>query len=348
MATPEPTSARTVDAVRAVDGGGGATMRAAVADRFGPPEVVRLADVPRPHAAAGEVLVHVRAASVSIADHRVRSRDVPRSLSLLVAPTLGLFRPRVRVAGMDGAGVVESVGEGVEGFAAGDAVMFLRGDAFGSHAEYVTMPADGAIARVPDGWSLEDAAALVFGGATALSFLARARIGAGTEVLVNGASGAVGTAAVQLAAHRGARVTAVTSARNAELVRSLGADRVVDYATEDFAAAGERYDVVVECVGNAPFARVAPLIRPGGALLLVITGLGGMLAAGLRSRRSGVQVTASGVGVGREGMRRLAALAEEGAIRPVIDRTYDLDEIVEAHRYVDTGRKRGAVMLRIG
>ena len=180
-----------------------------------------------------------------------------------------------------------------------------------------------------------------------MSFLDRVQLDAGSRVLVNGASGAVGSAAVQLAAHAGAHVTAVTSGRNADLVRSLGAERVIDYGVEDFATGEDRYDVIVECVGNAPFPRVRGVLRPGGALLLVISDLRGMLAARGQSRRSGMLVTQQGSGSGAAVMRTLAAHAEAGAIRPVIDRTYDLDDIVEAHRYVDTGRKRGSVVIRI-
>lgn len=325
-------------------------MRAASADRFGPPEVVRLVDAPRPEPKPDELLVRVRATTVSVADQRLRSRRVPRGTALLVTPTIGLVRPRIRVLGMEAAGVVEAVGAEVTRFAPGDEVIVMRGARFGCHAEYVTVPEGGEVAPKPRNLSFDEAAAVVFGGHTAVRYLDQVEIGAGTEVLVNGASGAVGSAVVQLAAARGATVTAVTSARNAELVRSLGAARVVDYGREDFAAPGTRarYDVIVDCVGTAPFDRVVHLVRPGGALLLVIADLPAMLAAGRQSRRSGIRVEHRGGEMGAEGMARLAALAEAGDLRPVIDRTYDLDEVVEAHRYVDTGRKRGSVVLRVG
>jgi NADPH:quinone reductase-like Zn-dependent oxidoreductase len=326
------------------------TMRAASADRFGPPEAVRLVAAPRPVPKPDELLVRVRATTVSVADQRLRSRRVPRGTALLVTPTIGLVRPRIRVLGMEAAGVVEAVGAEVTRFAPGDEVIVMRGARFGCHAEYVTVPEGGEVAPKPRNLSFDEAAAVVFGGHTAVRYLDQVEIGAGTEVLVNGASGAVGSAVVQLAAARGATVTAVTSARNAELVRSLGAARVVDYEREDFAAPGTpgRYDVIVDCVGNAPFDRVVHLVRPGGALLLVIADLPAMLAAGRQSRRSGIRVEHRGGDMGAEGMARLAALAEAGELRPVIDRTYDLDEVVEAHRYVDTGRKRGSVVLRVG
>jgi NADPH:quinone reductase-like Zn-dependent oxidoreductase len=325
-----------------------ATMRAARVERFGAPEVVRLVEAPKPTAKPGELVVRVHAATVSVADQRLRSRRVPRGTALMVAPVIGLFRPRVKVLGMDASGVVESVGEGVTTYAPGDEVMIMRGAKMGCHADDVTIAADGEIARKPANLSFDEAAAVIFGGHTAVRYLERVQLGPGVEVLVNGASGAVGTAAVQLAAARGATVTAVTSGGNAELVRGLGAGRVIDYTREDFAAgASAQYDVIVECVGNAPFERVAHLLKPGGALLLVIADLRGMLTAGRRSRRSGLVVDPRGGTAGADLMARVAALAESGELRPVIDRTYDLDDIVEAHRYVDTGRKRGSVVLRV-
>lgn len=325
----------------------GTTMCAAVARRFGGPGVVAVESVARPEAGSTQVLVRLHASTVSIADHRVRAKDLPRGLGFLAVVALGVFRPRKPILGMEGAGVVEAVGADVTGFAPGDRVIVLRGGAMGCHAEYVTVEAERSIARIPDDMTFEDAAALIFGGYTALSFLDQVELSPGVEVLVNGASGAVGSAAVQLAAAAGARVTAVCSARNADLVRSLGATRVIDYGREDFAAGDDRYDVIVECVGNAPFRRVRGILKPGGALLMVIADLRAMLAERSQSRRSGMRVTHSGTAFGAPVMKELIAHAVAGDIRPVIDRTYDLDDVVEAHRYVDTGRKRGSVVLRI-
>lgn len=325
----------------------GTTMRAAVARHFGGPEVVVLERVAMPAAGPGEVLVRVHATTVSIADHRVRAKDLPVGLGFLAVVALGVFRPRKPILGMEGAGVIEAVGAEVTSFSPGDRVIVLRGSAMACHAEYVTVRADRSIAPIPSEMSFEDAAALVFGGYTALSFLHQVDLHPGVEVLVNGASGAVGSAVVQLAAAAGARVTGVCSTRNADLVRSLGAARVIDYESEDFAAGADRYDVVVECVGNAPFRRVGRMLKPGGALLMVIADLRSMLSGSWDSRRSGMLVTHSGTAFGGEVMRALIAHAAAGDIAPVIDRTYDLDDIVEAHRYVDTGRKRGSVVVRI-
>ncbi|QGQ19849.1 zinc-binding dehydrogenase [Cellulomonas sp. JZ18] len=321
------------------------TTRAAVADRFGGPEVVRLADVPRPRPAPGEVLVRMRAASVTVADHRIRARDVPRGMRLATIPFLGWRRPRHPVLGVDGAGVVEALGDGVTDLGVGDEVLVVRDLAMGCHAELVTVRANHAV-RKPAALSFVEGAALLFGGMTALSFLAHVDLREGTRVLVNGASGAVGTAVVQLAAAAGAHVTGVCSGANADLVRGLGAARVVDYGTTDFAREDERYDVVVECVGNAPYARVAPVLRRGGTLLMVVGDLAGMATAAWHSRRLGGLVTFRGAGPGvPERLRRLVALAEQGVLRPVVDRTFAFDDVVAAHRYVDTGRKRGNVLL---
>ncbi len=323
------------------------TMTAAVYRHFGEPDVVRLEQVAIPTPGPGGVLIKVHASTVSVADHRARSRDIPAGLGLLAAVGLGVFRPSRRILGMDVAGVVEAVGTGVTAFAPGDRVIAMTGGAFGGHAEYVCLPQDGAIARAPESMSLEDAVTLVFGGVTAHGFFKNVTIGPGTTVLVNGASGAVGTAAIQLAKHLGAHVTAVTSGANAELVTALGADRVIDYTTKDFATAGDMYDVIVECVGNAPFDTVDAAINPGGALLLVISDLRGMLRSRGQSRKSGKLVTSNVGKPTAEDLAYLVSLADSGHFRAVIDRSYDLADIVEAHRYVDTGRKKGNVVLRI-
>lgn len=322
-------------------------MRAAVYRRFGPPEVVHIEEVPKPQPGPDEVLVKVYASTVSAADYRSRSRKVPKGLGLPTALALGVFRPRKRVLGMDVAGVVEAVGARVTSFEPGDPVIAMLGSRFGGHAEYVCIPQDGAIAAKPRNMTFTDAVTLVFGGTTAHAFLGRAAIKPGSTVLVNGASGAVGTAAVQLAAQKGARVTGVCSGAHRELVTALGADRVIDYADEDFLTEGQTYDVIMDCVGNAPFERVEAGINPGGALLLVISDLRGMLLAPWRSRRSGKLVTSGNAGKAAEALADLVDLAESGRFEAVIDRTYDLADIAAAHRYVDEGHKAGNVVLRI-
>lgn len=322
-------------------------MRAAVYRRFGDPDVVRIEELPKPSPGNGEVLVKVFATTVSAADYRSRTKDVPKNLKLLSSLTLGFFSPRLRVLGMDIAGVVEAVGPGVTDFHPGDEVIAMLGAKFGGHSEYVAVPQASAITFKPANLTFEESVALVFGGITARAFLDRANLVPGASVLVNGASGAVGTAAVQLAHRAGARVTAVTSGGNAELVRSLGADRAIDYTTTDFTEGAERYDIVLDAVGNVPFDRLEPLIKPGGALLSVMSDLGGVVNASRRSRRTGKRVTAGNVPFTSEQLAEVAQLAGAGLFRPVIDRTFDLSGIAEAHRYVDTGRKKGNVVVRV-
>lgn len=323
------------------------SMTAAVYRRFGAPDVVRIEQRALPAPKPGEVLIRVHASTVSIADHRARARDIPSGLGILAAVGLGAFRPSRPVLGTDAAGVIAAVGSGVTVFAPGDRVIASMGAAFGAHAEYVCVPADGAITRAPATMTFEEAVTLVFGGITAAGFFKKVAIGPGTSLLVNGASGAVGTAAIQLAKQLGAVVTAVTSGGNAALVTSLGADRVIDYTRQDFTAGGDTYDVIVDCVGNAPFDQVEASINPGGALLLVISDLSSMLRSRGQSRRSGKAVIWNVGKPGADDLAHLVSLADSGRYRAVIDRSFDLADIVEAHRYVDTGRKRGNVVLRI-
>lgn len=322
-------------------------MKAAVYRSFGGPEVVRVEELPKPVPKADQVLIRVHAATVSAGDYRMRTRDLPKGLGFFGPLTIGIFGPRKKILGMDFGGVVEAVGSDVTRFRPGDEVIGLTGMSFGGHAQYIALAETEAMVPKPADWSFEDAVALVFGGHTVAECIRRCPIKPGDEVLVNGASGAVGSSAVQVARHFGAVVTAVTSGGNADLVRSLGADHVIDYTAEDFAQNGKQYDVIFECVGNAPFERVEQALKPGGALLLVIADLKGMLGAGKNSRRSGKRVIPISFKPKPEDVAFEVKLAEAGALRPVIDHTYDLDDIVAAHRHTGTGRKRGSVVLRL-
>jgi NADPH:quinone reductase-like Zn-dependent oxidoreductase len=319
-------------------------MKAAVYRRYGPPDVVRIEEVARPDPKTNQLLVRVRATTVSAGDSRLRSARVPPGFGLMMRLAFGIFGPRRHTLGWEFAGEVVAVGPSVARFVPTERVFGTR---MGSHAEYVVAP-EGSVALIPHNLTFEDAAALVFGGMTSLFYLRdKAKVQPGERVLINGASGAVGTAAVQLAKHFGATVTGVCSAANAELVRSLGAERVIDYAREDFTQTGETYDVILDAVGNCPFGRGKHALAPGGRLLLVVASLGQMLGGMLRPSRAGRRVL-TGVGATRaEDLRFLGTLAESGALRPVIDRTYPLARIVDAHSYVDTGRKRGNVVVTL-
>jgi NADPH:quinone reductase-like Zn-dependent oxidoreductase len=317
-------------------------MKAAIVRRYGPPGVVRVEDVPRPDPKANEVLIKVRASTVSAGDARLRSARVPPGFGVLLRLGFGIFGPRRPILGWEFAGEVAAVGPSVSRFAPGDRVFGVR---MGSHAEYVAAPADNTV-PIPPSVGYEDAAALVFGGMTTLFYLRdKAKIQLGERVAVNGASGAVGTAAVQLAKHFGAIVTGVCSAANADLVRSLGAARVVDYTREDFTKIGDTYDIILDAVGNCPFSRCERALAPEGRLLLVVSSLGEMLRGLVQPSRAGRKVL-TGVGSPRsDDLILLAELAASGALKPVIDRTYPLARIADAHAYVDTGRKRGSVII---
>jgi NADPH:quinone reductase-like Zn-dependent oxidoreductase len=326
-------------------------VRAYTYDRFGPPEVLELREVPEPVPGDHEVLVRIRATTVTAGDWRVRSLEVPRGFGLLSRLALGFSRPRRPILGTELSGEIVAVGRAVTRFRVGDLVFGFTGARMGCHAEFRCLPEEGhgrrdeAVALKPANLSHEEAAALSFGGTTALSFLRKARLQRGEKVLVVGASGGVGTAAVQLARHLGARVTGVCSTANLELVRSIGADRVIDYTKEDFTRNGERYDVIVDTAGTAPFSRCEGSLAEGGRLLVVLGSLPEMLRAPWVSLTSTKKIIGGVASWGAEDLRFLASLAEAGHYRPVIDRRYRFEEMVEAHRHVDAGHKRGNVVV---
>jgi NADPH:quinone reductase-like Zn-dependent oxidoreductase len=322
-------------------------MRAIVCERYGPPDVLRLKDVRTPTPKANEVRIEIRATTVTSGDRRVRSLDMPRGFGLIGRVMLGVSGPRQPILGTELAGDVDAVGKDVSRFKVGDAVFAFSGAGMGCYAEYRCMPEDGAVAAKPANLTYGEAAALSFGGTTALDFFRRGSLKQGERVLVNGASGGVGTAAVQLARYFGAHVTGVCSTANVDLVRSLGADHVIDYTREDFARIGESYDVIVDAVGTAPFSRSRGSLREGGRLLLVLAGLPEILGAPWASWTSGRKVIAGPVAERADDVRLLADLARAGEFRPVVDRRYPFERIVEAHRYVDTGRKRGNVIVAL-
>jgi NADPH:quinone reductase-like Zn-dependent oxidoreductase len=313
-------------------------MRAAVVHRYGGPEVARVAEVADPAVGRRQVRVRVVAAAVTSGDARIRGARFPAGFAPLARLALGLRGPRRHVLGVCFSGVVDAVGADVEGFAPGDEVCGMSGARMGAHAEHVVVPAS-RLARKPAGVTHDDAAGLLFGGSTALHFLRdKAKVRPGASVLVNGASGAVGSNAVQIAKHLGATVTAVTSGANAELVTRLGADRVVDHTRADVTALPDRYDVVLDTVGNLSIGTGRRLMREGGVLALVAASLGetlrarGDVVAGPSSERA-------------ESFALLLQLLADGEITVVHDRAFALDDIAGAYRRVDTGHKVGNVLV---
>ncbi|MGZ4332985.1 MAG: NAD(P)-dependent alcohol dehydrogenase [Gaiellaceae bacterium] len=312
-------------------------MKAVVHEKYGPPEVLRVRDVQRPTPAGGEVLVHVRASTVTRTDCGLR-----RASPFFIRFFTGLLRPKHTIAGMEFAGEVAAIGADVTEFSPGDRVFGVKQ---GSNAEYVCVKERGAIARMPEGVSSEQAAAAADGGCSALSTLRQARLQAGQRVVVYGASGSIGTAAVQVAKHQGAHVTAVCGPDALDLARSLGAEEVVDYTRADYAGRGETYDLVFDAVGKSSYRRCRRALIPDG---LYITMDGGFMwhapFLALVSKRVKLGVAR----YRQEDVATLASMLEAGDYRPVIDRTYPLEEVVEATRYVETGQKTGNVVLGLG
>jgi len=319
-------------------------MKAVVYDRYGPPEVQRLEDVERPVPREDEVLVRIHATTVTRTDCGVREGK-----PFLVRFFFGLRRPKQRILGTELAGEVAAVGAAVTEFAVGDRV-FGSTAAFrsGAHAEFICMPESAPLAHMPAGMTFEEAAAVSDGAILALMCLQSVRPSRGQTILVFGASGSIGTAGVQLAKHFGADVTAVCSTKNLELVRSLGADRVIDYTQEDFTKSGQTYDVIFDAVGKHSFARCKGSLKPGGAYVAT-DGLFRNLSLALWTSRIGDKKVLFPIPphYTKENVLSLKELIEAGKYRAVIDRCYPLEDVVEATRYVETEHKTGNVVLTI-
>ena len=319
-------------------------MRAVVQDRYGPPEVLRIEEVERPEPRDGEVLIRVRASTVSQTDTHIRGANV---LWRLIA---GWRRPRWRTLGVDVAGVVEAVGAGVTEFAAGDAVFGMMGWRQGAHAEYVCLAESASIAHKPASLSFEEAAAVCDGAMQGLATLRVGAVGDGSRIVIYGASGSLGTAAVQIAKHLGAHVTGVTSTKHVDLVRSLGADDVLDYTRTDLTALGPVFDVVIDAVGKYAYHWGRRALKPGG--IYVETDLGPyrletvVMAVATRWLGSRRLKFAAGRR-SKADVLLMKALIESGDYQPVIDRTYPLERVADAHRYVETWHKAGNVVLTL-
>ncbi len=318
-------------------------MKAAVCTQYGPPEVLHLQTLERPVPKAGEILIKIHAAAVNSGDCRLRRAD-PAAVRLF----LGFSRPRKKVLGDVFSGEVVETGAQVTRFKTGDHLFGTTSLRLGAFAEYVCLPAEGiALALKPANISHEWAAATPFGYNTALYFWEKAGLKSGQKVLVYGASGSVGSAAVQLAKHHGAEVTAVCSAANAALVQSLGADRVIDYATTDFAAAGAVYDIVFETVNKTSVKTGLSAVKPGGTLILGSAMLAETMQGAWAGLTSGKKVITGMAADKQVRLDKLQGLLQSGAIQPAIDKVFPFEEIVEAHRLVDSGRKRGNVVLKM-
>lgn len=319
-------------------------MKAAVHTRYGPPDVVRISEVEKPTPRDNEVLVKVHAATVNRTDCACRAAK-PFFMRFFT----GLARPRATVLGNEFAGLVEAVGGGVTSFTVGDRVFGYNEGPFGAHAEYLSIRQDASLATMPENVTYEQAAPGTEGSHYALAHIRGAKIQNGQDVLVYGATGAIGSAAVQLLKSLGANVTAVCDTDRVELVRGLGADRVIDYTTEDFTKDEQRFDVVLDSVGKSCFSQCKRLLKPDG--IYISSELGpraqNPLLALIAPLHGGKKVLFPIPKHDQEMVGHLRKLIESGTFRPVIDRTYPLDQIVEAYRYVETGQKTGNVVISL-
>lgn len=317
-------------------------MKAAVFDRYGGPEVVRIAEVETPEPRANDVLVRVHATTICAPDWRFRAAK-----PFFVRMVSGLWTPKLRILGLEFSGRIDAVGANVTRFRPGDDVFGSAGFNFGAHAEYLRLPEDHPLlALKPANMSHEEAAAVLFGGCTALHFLRKADVRAGQNVLIYGASGSVGVFAVQLAKEFGARVTGVCSTGNVDMVKALGADAVVDYTREDYSSAGRVYDVIIDTVGKSLYARGARALKPGGVFAqIALPDLGSLLGWTWASMTGAAKVV-GGIARGLAADQAyLKELIEAGRLRTAIDRRFSLSEIADAHRLAESGHKKGHVVI---
>jgi len=321
-------------------------MKAIVCSRYGPPEVLKLQEVEKPSPKDDEVLVRVRATTVTMGDCEIRRFKMPIWLWPLARIGFGFRGPRKRILGQELAGDVDSVGVAVTRFKAGDQVFALTGLHLGAYAEFDSLPEKGLIATKPPGMTYEEAAAIPLGGLHAAHFLREADIKRGQSLLIIGAGGSIGTVAVQIGKSLGAEVTAVDSGAKLAMLRSIGADKVIDYTKEDFAKSGEKYDVIFDVIGKASFSTCLRSLKETGFYLMGNPGLAQILRRLLNSR--GGRVVGGAASYTSEDLAFLKELIESGRVRSVIDRQYPLERMAEAHTYVDTGQKAGNVVVTVG
>jgi NADPH:quinone reductase-like Zn-dependent oxidoreductase len=321
-------------------------MKAVIYSQYGSPEVLKLTEIETPVPLDNQILIEMKATTVNSGDARLRRAD-----PFLVRLMFGLFTPKIKVLGNVISGIVESVGKDVTNFIAGDEVFGLNDMTMGTYAEYLVVPDTTPLSIKPKNLSFEESAAVVFGGHTALHFLKKSEVKKGDKVLIYGASGAVGSIAVQIAKHFGAEVTAVTSTANIEMVKNLGAGIVIDYTKASvletlFEKQGQ-FDIVYETVDKSDVGKIARLVKKGGVLALGAVLIKGAIQGALVARKLKLKLVGGVASVNSKDMEFIAEICESGNLKPVIDKTYSLAEMVKAHAYVDKGHKKGSVVVKI-
>ena len=322
-------------------------MKAIVCPRYGPPEVLQLREVPKPKPKDDEILIKVRAATVTTGDCEIRSFRLAAWIWVPARIAFGITRPRQPILGAEAAGDVVARGGAVTNFAVGDRVFATTGFGLGAYAQYKCMRANASVTRIPDGVSHAEAAGIPTGGLNGLHFVRKCDVRPGEHVLINGAAGSIGMFAVQLAKHRGAEVTGVDRGDKLDMLRSIGADHVIDYQREDFTEGDTRYDVIIDVVGKSPFSGSVNALTEGGRYLLGNPRGWQMLRGVWTSRTGSKKVLFQLAGDGVDDLNALKEMVAAGTVKVVIDRTYPLEQIVEAHRYVEAGHKKGIVVIDI-
>jgi 2-desacetyl-2-hydroxyethyl bacteriochlorophyllide A dehydrogenase len=317
-------------------------MRAIELTKYGAPEFLQMKEVEKPLPKDHEILIKIHATSVSSGDARMRRAD-----PFIIRLIFGFKRPRKAILGVVVAGEVEAIGKSVSNYKVGDQVFGSSGMRFGAHAEYVSVPEDAVMALKPNNMTYEEAAAIPFGATASMHFLRIADIQKGQKVLINGASGALGTMSVQLAKNHGAIVTAVCGSSNIELMKSLGADKVIDYTKEDFTRDGEKYDVIFDTVDKIPFRKALRCLNKNGHLLMASAGICTMIGGSITSIFIRKKIVSGVIKESAEDMNFFKQEIENGKLRAVIDKTFPLEQIAKAHAYVDKGHKKGNVILTV-
>jgi len=323
-------------------------MKAIIWTQYGPPEVLQLQSVDTPQPKDQEILIRVVTSNVFTGDCEMRRFKIHPSMWVPVRLFMGLMKPRIKIMGQELSGIVVATGKEVTHFNTGDAIMACTGARFGSYAEYICLPESYAITLKPENLSFEAAATLPVGGLHALHFLRKSKLAKNEKILIFGAGGCIGTYAVQIARNLGAEVTVVDSADKLDMLRSIGARHVIDYAKEDFSKNGILYDVIFDVAGKSPYARSLNSLKRTGRYLLANIGLSVMLRGWWTSKRTTRKVLFSAPAMSASNLKHLATLLAEGKLKSVIDKHYRLDEVVEAHKYIDTGKKQGHVVLNVG
>ncbi|MFG0249485.1 MAG: NAD(P)-dependent alcohol dehydrogenase [Phycisphaeraceae bacterium JB051] len=323
-------------------------MKAITHTRFGSPDVLHLVDIPTPEPTADQVRVKIHASTVTSGDVKMRGfENIPWTMALLARPMFGFFKPRQPILGVSYAGEIDAVGQDVDSFTVGQRVFGITGMNMGTNAQFICVPAGSSISNMPENLPLNEAAAIPFGSLTAMHFLKAGKIKQGDYVLIYGASGAVGVAAIQIAKNLGATVTGVCSTKNLQRVQSLGADHVIDYTQTDFTQSSQAYDIVFDTVGKTTFGKTKRVLAANGRYLLTAFAIRHLFQMGLVNLLSKRRMVCSVSADSRDDLQQIKAMIEAGTYRAVIDRCYPLEDTAEAHRYVDGGHKVGSVVLTV-